>query len=123
MGNPAEQASCRVCKTGGITTLTEANHFLETEYRELFNQRFAVEPEAKSIFVPAAEDLDLDAILCVKHTRKTDAARIFSFKNQCFQILDEGLPKDHRINQPAFWDSCRVRRTALQCHPVSKTTK
>ena len=76
----------------GIRTLSEANHFLETEYRELFNQKFSVTPEAESIFVPVAEGADLDSILCVKHTRKTDAAGTFSFKNRCFQILDEGFP-------------------------------
>ena len=68
----------------GITTVSEANRFLETEYRELFNQRFAVEPEAESIFVSAAKDLNLDSILCVKHTRKTDAAGTFSFKKSVF---------------------------------------
>ncbi|MFR7977434.1 MAG: hypothetical protein ACLU6F_05705 [[Ruminococcus] torques] len=36
--------------------------------------------------------MNLDSILCVKHTRKTDAAGTFSFKNRCFQILDEGFP-------------------------------
>ena len=69
----------------GITTVSEANRFLETEYRELFNQRFAVEPEAESIFVSAAKDLNLDSILCVKHTRKTDAAGTFSFKIGVFK--------------------------------------
>ena len=41
---------------------------------------------------PLAKGIDLDAILCVKHTRKTDAAGTFSFKNRCFQILDKGFP-------------------------------
>lgn len=36
--------------------------------------------------------IDLESILCVKHTRKTDAAGTFSFKNRCFQILDQGFP-------------------------------
>ncbi|GAA6410401.1 ISNCY family transposase [Blautia hominis] len=76
----------------GITTVADANRFLEEEYKELFNQRFSVEPEAESIFVPLAEGMDIDAILCVKHKRKTDAAGTFSFKNRCFQILDEGFP-------------------------------
>lgn len=76
----------------GIKTVTEANRFLEGEYRELFNQKFSVEPEGESIFVPLSEELDIDAVLCVKHTRKTDAAGTFSFKNRCFQILDEGFP-------------------------------
>ena len=76
----------------GITTLTEANRFLEEEYRELLNQKFSVEPEAEPIFVPLSEGRDIDTILCIKHTRKTDAAGTFSFKNRCFQILDEGFP-------------------------------
>ena len=76
----------------GIKTLSEANRFLETEYRELFNQKFSVTPEAESIFVPLSKGIDLDSILCVKHTRKTDGAGTFSFKNRCFQILDQGFP-------------------------------
>ena len=76
----------------GIKTLSEANRFLETEYRKLFNQKFSVTPEAEPIFVPLSKGIDLDSILCVKHTRKTDAAGTFSFKNRCFQILDQGCP-------------------------------
>lgn len=76
----------------GIKNISEANRFLEEEYRTIFNEKFAVEPEAESIFVPLAQDIDIDTILCVKHTRKTDAAGTFSFKNRCFQILDAGFP-------------------------------
>lgn len=76
----------------GIKTVLEANRFLEEEYRKLFNQKFSVVPDAESIFVPLAKGLDIDSILCVKHTRKTDAAGTFSFKNRCFQILDQGFP-------------------------------
>ena len=76
----------------GIRTVTEANRFLEEEYRELFNQKFSVEPEGESIFVPLAPGTGIDSILCVKHSRKTDAAGTFSFKNRCFQILDQGFP-------------------------------
>lgn len=64
----------------GIKTVTEANCFWEEEYRELFNQKFSLEPEAESIFVPLSEGLDIDTILCIKHTRKTDASGTFSFK-------------------------------------------
>ena len=73
----------------GIKTLSEANRFLETEYRKLFNQKFSVTPEAEPIFVPLSKGIDLDSILCAKHTRKTDATGTFSFKNRCFQILDQ----------------------------------
>ena len=51
--------------------------------------------EAEPIFVPLAEGMDIDSILCVKHVRKTDAAGTFSFKNRCFQILDQGFPIIH----------------------------
>lgn len=76
----------------GIRNVSDANRFLEEEFRTLFNEKFAVEPEAESIFVPLAETVDIDSILCVKHTRKTDSAGTFSFKNRCFQILDAGFP-------------------------------
>lgn len=76
----------------GIKDVQEANRFLEQEYRKLFNNRFAVEPEEESIFVPLSADTDIDSILCVKHKRKTDNAGTFSFKNRCFQILDGGFP-------------------------------
>lgn len=76
----------------GIHNVSDANRFLEEEFRTLFNEKFSVEPEEESIFVPLAETVDIDSILCVKHTRKTDSAGTFSFKNRCFQILDAGFP-------------------------------
>ena len=75
-----------------IQTLTEANRFLQKEYKELFNQKFSVQPEGESIFVALAQNIEIDSVLCVKHPRKTDAAGTFSFKNRCFQILDQGFP-------------------------------
>lgn len=76
----------------GIRTIAEVNRFLEKEYQELFNQKFSVKLETESIFVPLAETMDIDTILCVKHIRKTEATGRFSFKNCCFQILDKGFP-------------------------------
>lgn len=78
-------------KKRGITTVTAANEFLQS-YRFLYNEKFSVEPEGTSLFVPMAKDLNIDEILCVKHDRKTDNAGTFSFKNRCFQILDNGFP-------------------------------
>lgn len=76
----------------GIKTVSEANEFLEKEYRGLFNQKFSVPAGEESLFVPLKEGTDIDEILCIKHTRKTDNAGTFSFKNRCFQILDNGFP-------------------------------
>lgn len=76
----------------GIKTISEANRYLEEEYRKQFNDKFSITAERESIFVPVSGDTDIDSVLCVKHTRKTDAAGAFSFKNRCFQILDRGFP-------------------------------
>lgn len=74
-----------------IKTISEANEFLTT-YRFKFNERFSVPTEGASLFVPLRKDCRIDEILCIKHSRKTDNAGTFSFKNRCFQILDEGFP-------------------------------
>ena len=76
----------------GIHTVSAANKFLEKEYIDIFNSRFGIKAEAESIFVPIAQGVNIDDYLCIKHTRKTDAAGTFSFKSRCFQILDEGYP-------------------------------
>lgn len=75
----------------GINTLEQANQFLK-EYRFIYNKKFSVEAEGCTLFVPLKPDVDIDEILCIKHTRKTDNAGTFSFKNRCFQILDKGFP-------------------------------
>ena len=79
-------------KLKGITTIEEANRFLSEEYLQMFNNRFAVESEAESIFVPYTHRENIDDILCVKEVRKTDNAGSFSFKGQRFKVLDEGYP-------------------------------
>ena len=75
----------------GVKTLEEANEFLKT-YRFTYNQKFSVAAEADSIYVPLQSGINIDEILCIKHTRKTDNAGTFSFKSRCFQILDNGFP-------------------------------
>ena len=74
-----------------IKTVSEANEFLIQKYRHLFNQKFSVKAESESLFVPLREGIDIYEILCIKHTRKTDNAGTFAFKNRCFQILDAGF--------------------------------
>ena len=79
-------------KLKGVNTIEEANRFLTEEFIGLFNNRFAVEAEAESIFVPYTHRENIDDILCVKETRRTDNAGSFSFKGQRFKVLDEGYP-------------------------------
>jgi transposase len=79
-------------KSNDITTIEEANVFLSEKYLQLFNDRFSVEAESASIFVPYNHREKIDDILCVKEDRKTDNAGSFSFKGQRFRIVDEGYP-------------------------------
>lgn len=76
----------------GIETVADTNKFLEKEYVEKYNRKFSIHAEGSPIYVPLKEGTDIDNILCIKHKRKTDNTGTFSFKNRCFQILDEGFP-------------------------------
>ena len=81
----------------GITTVSAANKFLQEEYIDMFNKRFAVAPAGDSIFVPVSATSALDSILCIKVQRKTDKTGVFSFKGKTFQLVKDGksfsLPK------------------------------
>jgi hypothetical protein len=79
-------------KLRGITDIGEVNRFLTKEYIQMFNDRFSIAAESKSIFVPYTHRESLEDILCVKESRKADNAGSFSFKGQRFKILDEGYP-------------------------------
>lgn len=76
----------------GIKTIEDANKFLSEEFVSMFNEQFGVAAENESIFVPLMEGTDLDSILCVKESRKTDSAGVFSFNCKTFKVLDEGYP-------------------------------
>jgi len=75
-----------------ITTIEQANIFLSEIYLSMYNERFAVEAEAKPIFIPYTHSEDLDNILCIKEYRKIDNAGSFSFHGRTFKVLDEGYP-------------------------------
>ena len=76
----------------GITTVSAANKFLQEEYIDLFNERFAVVPAGEPIFVPVSAVSVLDEILCIKVQRKTDKTGAFSFKGKAFQLIKDGKP-------------------------------
>ncbi|MDR0434095.1 MAG: ISNCY family transposase [Gracilibacteraceae bacterium] len=70
----------------GITTMEEANEFLE-RYVYAFNSMFAVEPEnAESVFRKLRDSEDLDTILCIKEKRVIDAGGVFSYSGKSYQI-------------------------------------
>ena len=72
----------------GIKTAEEANRFLKEEYVEIFNARFAVNPKAKSAFVPLPQRFDLDRLLAYRITRTLDSGGCFGWNNVRLQVLD-----------------------------------
>jgi transposase len=73
-------------KKNGIKTAGQANEMLP-RFIEEHNAKFSVKPaDGQSSFVQMQKLKDLDALLAVKHERKTDGCGAFSFMNLKFQV-------------------------------------
>ena len=69
-----------------ITTLEQANEFLNT-YIPKFNKKFAIEPKnKKSSFMPLPKYVNLDYLLSVKYTRTVDVSNCISINGTTFVI-------------------------------------
>ncbi|MDH3493483.1 MAG: ISNCY family transposase [Acidobacteriota bacterium] len=70
----------------GIETVDQANRFLEEEYIDEFNRRFAVNPKiGQSAFVPCMR-LDLDRVFSIQSERTVNRDNTVRFKNLVLQI-------------------------------------
>ena len=72
-------------KMNSITDIDEANVFLK-DYIDKFNEKFGVNPDAKSCFVKLPRNVNLDKLLCYKISRQLDNGGCFSLKNTRFQV-------------------------------------
>jgi transposase len=71
-----------------ITTMTEANAFLENYIYE-FNSQFAVEPAMRqSVFRKPDPAINLDYVFSIREQRIIDAGGIFSYRNKTFKVED-----------------------------------
>ena len=69
----------------GITTIEEANRFLDEEYLPAHNKRFSINPSGDGVaFVPFAADLT--EILCVHEDRVVSKDNTVRYKNRTLQI-------------------------------------
>lgn len=69
-----------------ITTLEEANRFLQKEYIQEFNDKFAVEAkEQGTAFVPCVRD-DLDRVFSVQTERVVNRDNTVKYRNMTLQI-------------------------------------
>ena len=101
----------------GISTIDEANKFLET-YIYAYNSQFAVEPTiSESMFYKPPEGMNIDYILCVKEDRTVDAGGVFSFSRKSFKV-EEGpysgmIPPNARckvLTSPSFGIKIEYRK-------------
>ena len=85
-------------KLNNIKTIEEANNFLP-KYIKKYNKKFAIEPESKeSKFIPRPSYVDLDLLLTNKLTRVIDNAGMFSIQNKKFQIVNNDILPNVKVN-------------------------
>lgn len=85
-------------KLAKIKTIDEANEFLKT-YIKKYNKKFAITAESsESNFVPVPDYIDLDLLLSIKITRKIDNSGSFTIQNKRFQILNNNIMPNSKIN-------------------------
>lgn len=73
-------------KINNITTIDDANVFLEN-YIKKYNKQFSKKPaNSKSAFIPLPKEINLNILLAAKFTRIPDASNTFSFNSQLFKI-------------------------------------
>ena len=85
-------------KLNNIVTIEQANEFLP-KYITKYNKQFAIEPEKdESKFIPVPSYIDLDLLLTNKLTRVIDSGGTFSIKNKKFQIVDNDILPNVKVN-------------------------
>ncbi len=112
-----------------ITTIDQANAFL-VSYIALFNQHFSVEPvKLESAFRAVPQNLDLDAILCVKMNRILDADEFFRSTTVtfcCFPILRWRYRRKRRSmceSIPALEFAPSTKKRCFRCCRTSSPKK
>lgn len=85
-------------KLNDIKTIEQANEFL-IKYIKKYNKKFAVEPKSsESKFVKIPSYINLDLLLTSKFTRVIDASGSFTIKNKKFQILNNKILPNVKVN-------------------------
>ena len=85
-------------KINNINSIDEANKFL-VNYIDKYNERFAVEPAINdNKFIPLPAYVDLDLLLTSKLTRVIDNSGTFSINNKKFQIIDNDILPNAKVN-------------------------
>ncbi|MDD2469521.1 MAG: ISNCY family transposase [Bacilli bacterium] len=85
-------------KLNNIKTIEQANAFLP-KYIIRYNKRFAVQPQKEeSKFIQVPSYINLDLLLTSKFNRVIDNSGTFSIRNKKFQILDNKILPNVKVN-------------------------
>jgi len=84
----------------GISTIDEANRFLEMEYLPAINKKFAKKPAKKEdAHVPVMKNQDFKNIFCFENTRVVSNDYIAQINRKYYQILKENKQRPHPGNR------------------------
>ncbi len=84
-------------KLANVHTIDDANIFLAS-YLKKYNRKFAVTPKSnENHFSSVPNYIDLDLLLAIKIVRKIDNSGTFSIKNKKFQILDNNIMPNTKV--------------------------
>ncbi len=85
-------------RLAGISTMDEANRFLNEQYIEIFNAKFAVAPRESQDLHRPTTGYDLNAILAHKEERTLTSDFTIRYENRWFQLTEKQptilFPKD-----------------------------
>lgn len=109
-----------------ISTIEEANRFIEEEYLPKHNQKYAVAPRSSTNLHRSAKNYDLDDILCIKEERILTSDFTLRYKNQWFQLEKSQktliFPKDRITVITHLTGEVRlmIRDTKIFFHQIGK---
>jgi hypothetical protein len=110
----AQDRLIKEMRVEGISTIEEANRFLESYWIPFWNQRFAVEPsERKDRHRPLPKRARLETLFAETWTRIVGADFTFRFKNRRYQIQKgeaRGIRPNDRITIEVHVDGSTVFR-------------
>jgi hypothetical protein len=113
----------------GISTIVEANEFIEKEYLSRHNEKYAVEPKSNTNLHREATGYNLDNILCLKETRIMTCDFTLRHNNQWYQLEKKQktlvFPKNE-ITIKTHLDQTvhlSIRNTNLCFHKIDKPVK
>ena len=73
-------------RLAGISSIEQANKFVQESYIEKHNKKFAVEPSQSINAHRSIEEFDLDAIFCLKELRVVANDFVVTYNNRLFQL-------------------------------------